>query len=216
LVGGGGGYTRFYNSSSGGNAAFITEGNGLFDISFLASSGTTVGSIAGSGNYSLGAKSLAVGSLNTDTTVSGSISGAGGTLTKVGSGTFTISAFQSYATLNADGGTTILASALGSGASTLNVNAIAEIRASQTLAALNIGDGAVVTLEDALPAPALAEGSQFENAPALLESTAFSSPRGVPEPAATSLFLAGILSMLGSRRFGRYAFRGLCRVISSR
>ena len=75
---GGGGYTRFDNSSSGGNAAFITEGNGLFDISFLAS-GTTAGSIAGSGTYSLGAKLLTVGSLNTDTEVSGSISGTGGT-----------------------------------------------------------------------------------------------------------------------------------------
>ena len=61
-VGGNGGYTPFFNSASGGAAAFITEGNGLFDISYLGGAGTTAGSIAGSGAYSL-AKTLTVGGL---------------------------------------------------------------------------------------------------------------------------------------------------------
>ena len=151
-AGGGGGYTRFYNNSNGGNAAFITQGNGLFDIRFLASSGTTAGSIAGSGNYSLGAKSLTVGSLNTDTTISGSIYGAGGTLTKVGTGTLTIDALQDYATLNVNDGTVIVGTSLGTGPSVINVLASAEVRASQTLAALTIGAGAIVTLSSAVPA----------------------------------------------------------------
>jgi autotransporter-associated beta strand protein len=75
-------------SSDGGTARAITNGNGSFDISGLTAVGMGIGSIEGTGNYFLGSKTLTVGSNNLSTTVSGVIQdggfggGAGGSLTK--------------------------------------------------------------------------------------------------------------------------------------
>jgi autotransporter-associated beta strand protein len=102
-----GGETLLWLNGSGGQARFVTNPGGLFDISGLTSVGTTAGSIEGAGGYSLGAKRLTVGSLNTDTEVGGTIFGAGGTLIKVGTGTLTLSGNNSYT-----GGTTISAGTL--------------------------------------------------------------------------------------------------------
>ena len=55
-----------------------------------------VGSIAGAGSYLLGANELTVGSKNTSTEVSGVISGTGGSLVKIGAGTLTLSAANTY------------------------------------------------------------------------------------------------------------------------
>jgi len=91
-----GGTTAFTGTSSGGSAAFTVATGGAFDISQLTSGGTTAGSIAGGGSFFLGGKTLTVGSLNTSTTVSGQIldgglgAGIGGALTKVGTGTLTL------------------------------------------------------------------------------------------------------------------------------
>ncbi|MGH9915805.1 MAG: hypothetical protein ACRD63_11030, partial [Pyrinomonadaceae bacterium] len=108
-----GGLTRFFDSSSGGNAAFVTNDGGTFDISSLTSGGTTAGSIAGAGNYILGDKNLTTGSLNTDTTVSGIISGAGGSLTKVGTGALTLFGANTFG-----GGTFLTSGVLGIGSNT--------------------------------------------------------------------------------------------------
>ena len=56
-----GGRTSFTGNASGGEAVVTTNGGGMFDISGLATNGTTVGSIAGLGSYVLGAKRLTVG-----------------------------------------------------------------------------------------------------------------------------------------------------------
>src|SRR5206468_6703581 len=94
--GGFGGITLFLDGSTGGTARAITNGNGSFDISGLTTAGMKIGSIEGSGNYFLGSKTLSVGGNNLSTTVSGFIleggvsGGSGGSLTKVGTGTLTL------------------------------------------------------------------------------------------------------------------------------
>lgn len=101
LLGGGGGSVVFTGNASGANAGFVTSagtsgGNGSVDFSGISAFGTTAGSIAGSGDYLLGSKQLIVGSNNTNTTVSGSVSGTGGSLRKVGTGTMTLSGNNTF------------------------------------------------------------------------------------------------------------------------
>ena len=101
-----GGLTRFFGQSTGGNAALIANGTGIVDISGLGTfpdggggpnvPGMTAGSIAGDGTYNLGDKELTVGSNNLSTEVSGLIEGNGGSLTKVGTGTLTLSGINTY------------------------------------------------------------------------------------------------------------------------
>jgi hypothetical protein len=70
----------------GGDARFITNAGSTFDISGLSSTGMTVGSIEGAGNYELGSKALTVGLNNLSTEVSGPVTdggGSGGSLIKV-------------------------------------------------------------------------------------------------------------------------------------
>ena len=102
---------EFFNNSSPGSAA-ITGVGPLANVHFEYSSGPsndhklTVGSIEGSGTFSLGQNQLTVGSNNLSTTVDGVIidgSGfAGGLLVKVGGGTLTLAGTNTYT-----GGTTI-------------------------------------------------------------------------------------------------------------
>jgi fibronectin-binding autotransporter adhesin len=56
----------------------------------------TIGSIAGAGTVSLSSNTLTAGGDNTSTTVSGSITGTGGALTKTGSGTLTLSGANTH------------------------------------------------------------------------------------------------------------------------
>ncbi|HLM14290.1 MAG TPA: autotransporter domain-containing protein, partial [Reyranella sp.] len=101
------GTTIFMESSSGGSARFITNSGGTFLVANLSSSGMTTGSIEGAGSYVLGGKQLTTGSNNQSTTVSGIISGSGGSLVKVGSGTLTLTGANTYS-----GGTTVSAGTL--------------------------------------------------------------------------------------------------------
>jgi autotransporter-associated beta strand protein len=100
--GGEGAATRFTINSNGGTARAITNGNGTFDISGLNTPGMAIGSLEGSGIYFLGSKTLTVGGNNLSTTVSGVIQdsgfygGAGGSLTKVGTGTLTLPGPNTY------------------------------------------------------------------------------------------------------------------------
>ena len=100
--GGLGGRTQFFDSSDGGTARAITNGNGSFDISSLTTAKMGIGSIEGSGNYFLGGKTLSVGGNDLSTTVSGVIQdggasgGTGGALMKVGTGTLTLMGTNTY------------------------------------------------------------------------------------------------------------------------
>ncbi len=96
----------FFDNSTGGQARFITNAGGVFDISQLTTSGMTAGSIEGAGTYFLGSMQLTVGGNNLSTEVSGVISdgtcgcfgpgGIGGSLVKVGTGTLMLSGINTY------------------------------------------------------------------------------------------------------------------------
>lgn len=110
--GGLGGRIIFTESANGSAAAVAAELGGVFDMSGLATSSTTLGSIAGAGTFFLGGKSLTVGGNGQSTIVSGSIAdggqagGTGATLTKVGAGTLTLGGTNTYGgstTVNAGG-----------------------------------------------------------------------------------------------------------------
>ncbi|MGY4161837.1 autotransporter-associated beta strand protein [Bradyrhizobium sp. USDA 4461] len=144
----------FFGNSTGGTAQFITQGTGFVD--FGRSFGPngdgriTAGSIAGSGTYYIGgSNTLTVGSNNLSTTVSGVIAdlnpccvplnGANGNLEKTGSGTLTLSGFNTYSgtttvnggVLQVDGGiassylTTVNSGGTLSGIGTVNNTTIA-------------------------------------------------------------------------------------------
>src|SRR4029079_10124656 len=74
----------------------------------------------------------------------------GTTLTKIGAGKLKIAGTQTYDTLDTEGGRTDIASAVGTGSSTIVANAETNISASQTLSSLTIGSAAKVTLSATL------------------------------------------------------------------
>jgi autotransporter-associated beta strand protein len=114
--GGMGGVILFANASTGGTARVEVSGNGNLDISFHSTPGMTIGSIEGTGNVFLGANNLTVGSNNLTTTFSGVIQdgglngGTGGSLTKIGTGTLSLTNSNTYT-----GGTWINAGTLIAG-----------------------------------------------------------------------------------------------------
>jgi hypothetical protein len=110
--GGQGGTILFEDQSTGGTSRIEVFGNGNLDISFMnvphqSTRGVTVGSIEGDGNIFLGGKNLTVGSSDLSTAFSGVIQdggkngGAGGSLTKIGTGTLILSGADTY-TCNTD------------------------------------------------------------------------------------------------------------------
>lgn len=124
----------------------------------------------------------------------GTVGGAAGGVNKLGAGTMTLSANNTYTgATNVNAGTLNIDGTLGAGANVVNANAGAtNFSVSQTLGALNIGDGAVVTLGAPAPAPAPAEFAS--------EFLAASTTQPVPEPGSIALLLAGLLSVTARRR----------------
>jgi fibronectin-binding autotransporter adhesin len=112
--GGNGAYAYFYDSATGGNAKFVLNSGTTLDIG-QTNFGTTVsfGSVEGAGRIYLGGRAIQIGSLNTDTTISGVISDmglggqTGGSLEKVGTGKLTLTGTNTYT-----GGTTVTAGTL--------------------------------------------------------------------------------------------------------
>lgn len=98
----------YYGYASGGTARIIANAGGTVEVSPNAPggtpdpAGTSFGSIEGAGTFILGNTLLVTGSRNTDTTVLGTITdggsgfATGGMLTKIGTGTFTLSGANSY------------------------------------------------------------------------------------------------------------------------
>lgn len=90
LNGGQGGQFQFAADSTGSTSRVVLLGNGSLTISAHNVPGVTIGSLEGSGNVLLGNNNLTVGSRNTSTSFSGVIQN-GGSLTKLGTGTLTLS-----------------------------------------------------------------------------------------------------------------------------
>jgi autotransporter-associated beta strand protein len=150
---GSGGHVFFFDSSTGGGARFITNAGGAFDMSGLSSAGMTAGSIEGAGSYLLGAKKLTVGSNNLSTTVSGVISGVGGALTKVGTGTMTLTNTETYTGATTVNAGTLIVDGSTATSSLTTVNATATLAGSGTVGNTAIAGGTL--------APGSASGSVF-------------------------------------------------------
>ena len=107
--GGLGGFISFVFSSDGGEAQVEVYDNGYLDLSDHDSPGVTIGSLSGSGFVYTGSRNLTIGSNNLSTTFSGIIQedggivgGNNGSITKLGTGTLTLSGASIYT-----GGTTV-------------------------------------------------------------------------------------------------------------
>ncbi len=102
-----GGIISFVDAATGGTSQVELYGNGGLAISLHNPGSVAIGSLAGDGKVVLGSNNLAVGGNNLNTTFSGVIEGSGGSLTKEGTGTLTLSGSNSYS-----GGTTVTAGTL--------------------------------------------------------------------------------------------------------
>ncbi len=122
--------------------------------------------------------------LDTATTAANATTGI---LTKIGSGTLNLDGLQGYNTLTTSDGVTNVNTSFTGGTATVNANATTNFSTSQTLAALNIGAGALVTLTESTPFAAVG-------------GKGMSGSAVVPEPGSIGLLLVGALGFLGRRR----------------
>jgi fibronectin-binding autotransporter adhesin len=150
--GGEGGTTLVSGNGPGSTTStIITNGNGSFDMSGRTNSGLSVGSIAGSGNYFLGANQLVAGGNNTSTTVSGIIAdggqsgGVGGSLLKNGTGTLTLTGANIYT-----GATTVNTGTLqlGTAATAGSIATASVITVFDTLSVVNTGGSLANTIHN--------------------------------------------------------------------
>ncbi len=149
LVNGNGGVIDIADRASADQATVVNNAGALLRISKLTTAGVSIGSLEGAGDVQLGAKALTTGGLNTSTTLSGTISGNGGSVVKVGSGTLGLNGANTYT-----GGTTVaggtLAANNASGSATgtggVQVQSGATLAGSGSIAGtVTVADGGVLS-----------------------------------------------------------------------
>ena len=114
----GGNGTLNFSDNASGSSATVTAGQGthLF-ISGLTNGGTSLASLNTAGNVVLGDNTLTIGSDNSNSTISGTISGLGG-LTKLGTGTLTLTGKNFFSGVTTISGGTLQ---VGNGGATGNI-----------------------------------------------------------------------------------------------
>jgi fibronectin-binding autotransporter adhesin len=92
-----GGTVFFANTATGAKAVIGNAAGGTLDVSGVTSkAGIELGAVSGGGAVVLGATRLTVGGLGTSDTLSGNVSGTGGSIVKVGTGALTLSGTNTY------------------------------------------------------------------------------------------------------------------------
>ena len=192
---------------SGGKV--VLQGNITSTVTAGQASITNDGTDASKGSLNLNGAtrtvSVADGTGAVDLLISADIiGGVGAALTKTGAGRLALAGAQNYLLLNTNGGKTDVNSSFTGGTATVNANATTNFTVSQTLAALNIADGVVVTLGNPPPAsPGEAFGGGEDAGVFALGADlggAAIPVQGVPEPGTAALLFGGVLTMLGLRR----------------
>jgi autotransporter-associated beta strand protein len=170
-------YLQFAGRSTAGNASITNGGAGAL-TDFSGSHGPlnngvlSAGSIAGNGEFYLGANQLTVGGNNLSTTVSGvisdcgpsgvncnSVGATGGSLIKAGTGTLTLSGSNIYTgTTTVDAGTLNVTGALAV-SSPVSVNAGAVLAGTGSVGSVSINSGGTLAPGDGATASSMSLGS---------------------------------------------------------
>ncbi len=132
-----GGVLDLQDNGTAAQATVVNKAGGTVRISKQTAAGTAIGSLDGAGDVMLGAKALTTGGLNTSTEVSGVISGAGGSIVKVGTGTLTLSGANTYT-----GGTQVNAGTLRVNNTTGSATGTGDV---QVASGATLGGGGIVT-----------------------------------------------------------------------
>jgi len=100
------------DASSAAGATVTNASTGVIDVQY--SNAASIGALSGGGSLTLGNRTVTIGARGTNTTFSGTISGAGGSLVKTGSGTLTLSAANTYSGATTIAGGRLAVSGAGS------------------------------------------------------------------------------------------------------
>ncbi len=148
-----GGFVGFNDQSNGAQATVINNAGGEVGLFGLSTAGTTLGSIAGDGTFTLTSKNLTVGSNNNSTEVGGTITGDGGSLVKVGTGSLTLSGLNTYTgTTTVNNGALIVNGSIAPSILT-TVNSNAALLGTGTVGSASINAGGFLVPGPGTPTP---------------------------------------------------------------
>ena len=182
------------NSDQIADTTAVTLGSdGFLDLDTFNTS-ETIGALSGAAGseIALGATSVLTAGASTDTTFSGAING-GGVLNKQGAGLLRLNGTLNVWTINANAGTLNINTDANN--ATVNANSTVNFGTSQTLTALNIGAGAVVSFVSPPPFAGFGGEPSFGGGKAGAPSSSV-----VPEPGTIGLLMVGVLGLMSRRR----------------